>query len=79
MLEHAHCSECSALIIQCNVCIRSFLVEPNPFVGEAVPQQRMAESAAVWHVYEEHRQHWLDTIGDRPPQDVRTGRAVIPS
>jgi hypothetical protein len=28
-----------------------------------------AQCACTWHVYEDHRDIWLEQVGDRPPRD----------
>lgn len=73
MTDHSHCPNCSALIIVCTPCDQSFLVEALPG-QEAVNGSLLAQSAAVWHIFEEHPADWAEVIGDRPPVDERLAR-----
>lgn len=34
-----------------------------------IPSRHIAGCLATWHVYEEHREQWIRTFGDRPPTD----------
>jgi hypothetical protein len=37
--------------------------------------REQAEHAAVWHVFEQHRENWNDVIGGRFPRDPRPEEA----
>lgn len=43
---------------------------------ETWPHADQAQGAAVWHVYEQHRDVWLSIIGDRPPAGSDPRRAL---
>lgn len=80
-MDHAHCPDCGSFLITCNVCTKTFVVK-NVGVGKDYPvaeqmsDRAAAQNAAVWHVYDEHRDYWNSTIGDRPPQDERLFAAI---
>lgn len=79
--HHAHCPDCGSFLVTCNVCERTFVVQ-NVGVGrdftraELMSHEERAQNAAVWHIYDEHRDTWIETIGDRAPVNERLFTAV---
>lgn len=76
-VKHAHCLDCGTFVVHCVSCNADLIVETldSTAVQTLTPEQ-LAQSAAVWHIYEEHPDTWVATIGDRPPVDKRVARAV---
>lgn len=37
--------------------------------NEAWTAELAAQSAGVWHIFNQHRRHWLEIKGDRDPID----------
>jgi hypothetical protein len=50
--------------------------------AESWDSRSNAQDAATWHVFEQHREAWLDAVGNRPPVEPdprKVGLARIPA